>query len=259
MIFPLEVFALKPLKLIAFVCTILLGIGFLNLHALPNLVYADGTGGQMTWGSILVIQNYNVVATDHEIEQGHYGYVFNKQPQGDRDIPAADFDKVINGDPTKIVQEIEHGIPGSKVTWVRVSWEKAEYFKVGGGPYGQEKYYYHVAGLTVEAIVENVNGGITGLEIIGIIIAVTFLIAVIVLLAVGGWLVWEIVNAIKNLGPTFGPPVMIIVGLLILVGIGLLVFFIFGGRIGYKGKQRSLEVGRGDIKTSNIFLLDEVT
>ena len=144
------------LKLFVFVLVVAFLLASLKLYAMPNLFLADAptTGGELTWGGICVIQSYQIVANNHEIPQGHYGYVFSSQTPGDKDIPNMDWGRLVSGNLQSLRDQIEHDIPGSSVVWIHVSWQKAEYFELPHNPDSVNYQFYHVSGFLVEAIVE---------------------------------------------------------------------------------------------------------
>jgi hypothetical protein len=235
------------LKLFAFVLVAGFLLASLRLYAMPNLflVDASATGGDKTWGNITVIQDYQLVANDHVIPDGHYGYVFSMQASGDKDIPNLEWGKLVSGNLQILVDQIQHDISDSEVVWIHVSWQKADYFEIPHNPNTASNYqFYHVSGFLVEAIVKS-GDPFTATMLIAIIISAAFLITMCVLLGLAVWITWEIINAIKDIGkaiPGLGSALMIIIGLVILVGIGFLIFVLFGGRI--KKSKNRFEIGR---------------
>jgi hypothetical protein len=139
--------------------------------------------------------------------------------------------------------DIESQIPGSAVTWIRISWTKAEVhtgtaYDSDGNPITIR--YYVVSGMMVEAIVKNNNAGMTGAEIFIIILAFAILAAVIAFLAWGTKVVWDIMDALNKLGPAATAIGGIVMFLIIIIAIVL----VLGVGFSYSGKKRSFSVGR---------------
>jgi len=181
-----------------------------------------------TWGTAQAIQESIVVDGNKEIPLGHKAYVFNKTTSTIGElIVKEDWEAFLRGDLYAIKEALEAQIPGTKVIWIKISWDKAEY-KGAGAP---GLYFYAVWGFYVEAIVENSEGaGLTGLEIVYIILAIAFLAVVIAAIALGAWIVWEIMTSVPDVVKPF-----VGVGLLILILLFLLV--LFGGQIGVSKKK----------------------
>ncbi|MCJ7424322.1 hypothetical protein MUP01_08665 [Candidatus Bathyarchaeota archaeon] len=198
-----------------------------------------------SFGTPMEIKTKQLVETSAEIPQGQWAYVVNASTLEYDTIWDRDWEKFLAGDMSRFKTEIEKQLPGSSVEWVNFVWDKTEksdaFFDVWEMRW---KFAYHVYGLKVEAIVKNVNGGITGMEVIGILTAAAtliFAIAIFALVAIGTWVVFQVMEALKKLGPA----ATAIGGILILGGIGLLLFVIFGGKAKYEGKKRRFQIGRG--------------
>jgi hypothetical protein len=98
-----------------------------------------------------------------------------------------------------------------------------------------------VSGFQTEALVYNKGtAALTGLEIVAIIMAVAFLVAVLTVLALGAWIILQVMDATKAIGPW----ATIVVGLAILSGLGFGLYLLFGGKAEYKGKKRKIRIGR---------------
>jgi hypothetical protein len=188
------------------------------------------------WGNDYSLSDHTLVGGNDEIPVGKYAYVFNMQ-NGVATIPKATWEAMLNGDFTSVKNQIESGIPGAQVKMIHCAWDKADYvWWMGSGAYA-------VSGFRVEALVYNAGASQTGLEIVAIIMAVAFIIAVITACVVSGWVVWQVMDAAKQLGPA----VTVGVGLAILAGIAILAFVFIGGRAQYKGKKRQIAIGKGQI------------
>ena len=82
-----------------------------------------------------------------------------------------------------------------------------------------------VVGFKVEALVENTHGaGLTGLEIVAIIGMIAFLAVVVGFIALGSWIVYEVMAATKEIGSgaTIG------VGIILFVVIVFALLTLFG-------------------------------
>lgn len=184
-----------------------------------------------TWGTPQVIKEYIIVNQNDEIPSGNNAYVFNKStsPYGDF-VPKANWEALVNGDLSTLKNKIESDIPNTQVIWIKVSWDKA----VGPAvpPGGVTSYL--VSGFYVEAIVKNKGGAaLTGLEIVMIIGAVAFLAAVVAAIALGAWIIWQVMSLI----PDVLKPV---VGIGLLIGIALFLLILFGARLGVSKKGMTL-------------------
>ena len=193
-----------------------------------------------TWGTPLTIKEYIVVGNNAEIPKGQMAYVFGQQTQT-ASVDEKAWLQMLNGDLSTVKNEIEKQIQGSKARYIAISWTKADRYMEQGGPYGDPHYRYNVEGFRVEAVVENVSGGLTGLEIIGLVMLIVTIAVVIGLLGTFIWVTWCVVSAAQELGPA----VTIGVGLVILLLIVFLLFVVFGGKAEVKGKKRGLKIGRG--------------
>lgn len=99
------------------------------------------------------------------------------------------------GDLTEIINKIESDIPGSKVVWLRLMWDKAERKHV----YPE----YWVYGFRIEAIVENVSapGSLivwTAGMILVVFFGVAFLAAVLAAIVLAAWLIWEVISSVPK-------------------------------------------------------------
>lgn len=186
------------------------------------------------WGNNYALNDHILVGGNDEIPKGQYAYVFNQQPKGNMGVPKVTWEAMLNGDFTSVKNQIEQGIPGCQVKMIHCAWDSAF---LTGTPIVQ---FYSVSGFKVEALVYNAGASQTGLEIVAIIMAVSFLAIVIGGLAMAGWIIWRVMSAAEQLGPltTIG------VGLLILGGIGILAFVLLGGKFQYKGKKRRIAIGQ---------------
>jgi hypothetical protein len=212
------------------------------LHG-PLINVANADANALTWGTPMSISQHILVGGNAEIPKGAYAYVFNKQSTPNIQVMAADWEKLISGDLSDLRTQIETQVPGSQVVWLAVRWDNATKhtftaYDSDGNPV--TLYNYIVNGFFVEALVMNVNAGLTGLEIVAVIIAIAFLIAVIVLLANLTWIIWEVLSAAKQLGPA----ITIVVGLLLVMGLLFAVLLIFGVVFSYQGKNKSVSIGR---------------
>ena len=148
----------------------------------------------------------------------------------------AKWNEFLNGDMSLAAQAIQNGIPNSQVEWISTHWDN-----VAIDPYSQGGIAF-VYGFTIEAIVKNKGqANLTGLEVIGIIVAVGILAYILSTIALGAWVTVQVMNAAQALGPiaTIG------VGLLVLAGLGIIIFVVLGGKGEYRGKKRSFRIGKG--------------
>lgn len=237
----------RLLKLTIASCLVFITIiAFLNFHVILA-VQAQGSANEKVWGTPLQINQYIIVGDNKEIVQGHYAYVIRKQSIDKQRILPSAWYTLLAGDLRDLKADIERQVPGSVCTWLRVSWTDAYLEPL----LPHQISYMVITGFMVEAIVENVNAGLTGLEIVVIIMAIAFLATVIVALTMGSWIIWEVINAAKKLPENIAPWVIIAVGLFILVGIGASLYFLFGGRVSYSSKKgkRNLELGKSKAKS----------
>jgi hypothetical protein len=189
------------------------------------------------YGGSYALGDHLIVGDNEEIPIGNYAYVFNQQIHGETLVPKLGWDAMVSGDFTAMKRSIEQGIPGSQVKMIKCSWDYARpvHFPIIGS------LAYAVSGFKVEALVQNRGAQLTGVEIAVIIFAVAWLAGVIAVIAFGGWSIWKVVTAAEQ---AFGPIGVVIVGGVILIGIFLIAMTLIGGRVRYKGKTRSLSVGR---------------
>jgi len=176
-----------------------------------------------TWGTPQLIEEYIVVGEDKEIPSGHKAYILNRDSREHSVLGIPTWETFLQGDLTQLKERIEQDIPNTKVLWIQISWSNAVL---------QQKYpEYWVYGFTIEAIVENLGGAaLTGFEIALIIIAFAFLAVVIASIALGAWIVWEIMGSVPDVVKPF-----VGVGLLVLLLLFLLLMF--GGQIGVSKKK----------------------
>jgi hypothetical protein len=192
-----------------------------------------------SWGDRYSIGNNQLVSGSTEIPAQNYAYVFNKQTTTESYVPIPDWESMVNGDMSFIRDRIEQGIPGAQVMWVMIAWDKAEVRPLTQYPHNNTVYC--VQGFQTEALVYNKgSASLTGLEIVAIIMAIAFLAAVLTVLALGAWIILQVMDAAKQIGPwaTIG------LGLVILGGLGLGLFLMFGGKAEYRGKKRRIRLGR---------------
>lgn len=190
-----------------------------------------------SFGTKLQIGEHILVGDNDEIPKGHLAYVFNQSTAEYDVIWDRDWEAFLAGDISKLKSEIEKGIPGAKVRWVNFAWDRTTqsdpFFDVLEMRW---KFAYHVYGFKVEAVVENENANLTGLEIVVIIIAVAFFAVVIASIALTVWTTWKVIGAAEQIGPiaTVG------VGLFIIVIMLVFMALLFG--VGFKGKRGKSEV-----------------
>lgn len=219
----------------------LLLIFSLSLY-LVHLPLVNAASGEMTWGHGLTIKEYYLVTMNDEIPPTNYAYVFQKMSQESYTILAQYWSNLLMGNLQDVRNQIELHIPGSQVQWLHISWSDVQFSVTGFGP--SQVHWATVKGFMVEALVKNNNAGLTGLEIVAIIMASAVLAVVIGLLITAGWVVWRVATAIDILPPWLSPWVMLAFGLIVLVGIGALLYFVLGGKLSYSSKKRSLGMGK---------------
>jgi len=192
---------------------------------------SDAQAMQRVWGTEMVVNQYIVIGESDEIPSGNWAYVFQKQGPEAKTVPKNEWEAMLSGDLSQIANQLKSQIPGCEPVWIKVSWEWVAYS-------GQtQKYTVH--GLMVEAMVKNVNAGLTGAEIVLILIAAAVLVTIVSLCLTGSWVTWKVIDATQKISPWL----TIIVGLIIVVGIGFLLFTTLGGKAEYKGKKRKLTIG----------------
>lgn len=195
-----------------------------------------------SFGSFLDVKTKQLVEDSTEIPQGQWAYVVNASTLAYDVIWDHDWEAFLAGDMSRFKSEIEKSLPGTQVQWVNFVWDHTEkstpFFDIWEMRW---KFAYHVYGFRCEAIVKNVSGGLTGLEIVAIIMAVVVGVAILTLVGLGVWITFQIMDALAKLGPAG----TIVGGLLILGGIGLLLLVLFGGKAKYEGRKRRFELGRG--------------
>lgn len=192
-----------------------------------------------SWGTPLKINEYIEVGSTEEIPKGQKAYVFAFQ-QGTQPVDEMPWGRLVNGNMKDIKDEIEKKIPGSKVLYVGASWDTATRQRIGSPSQGTDRYIYNVSGFKIEAIVENVNAGLTGLEIAGLITLIAFVAVVLGYFALSAWTTWRVVTAAEMLGPA----VTIGVGIFLVVLFLIFIFLMFGGKAKLRDKKRRFEIGR---------------
>jgi hypothetical protein len=195
--------------------------------------------GEKIWGTPMTITQYFLANNNDEIPATNYAYVFQQAPEVSSTILMQYWSNMIAGDLELLRTQIESQIAGSKVQWLHISWKDVVFSTTGMPP--AQIHWATVTGFKVEALVKNVAAGLTGAEIVLIIMAIAFLAGVIGLLAAGGWVTWRVITATEQLGPTY----TILIGIGILVGIGFLVYSMFGGKVKYTSNKRGRRVELG--------------
>jgi hypothetical protein len=186
-----------------------------------------------SWGTSQTITSHIVVDGSAEIPAGGKVYVANQAIHEYDSIPAYQWGQFLSGDMSFVKAQIEQQIPGTTVIWLSCAWDKAIHQQGFGFD------YYQVYGFKIEALCQNSGPAhLTGLEIVAIILAIAFISVVVALIVIGSWLVWRVEAAAEQLGPV----VTIAVGLAILGGIGVLLYFLMGGGVEYKGKRESVRL-----------------
>lgn len=176
-----------------------------------------------TWGTKHMLQEYRVVENSAEIPTPHKAFIFAMQSSEVAFIINDDWYAFMDGDVSAIRNDIENQISGSKVLWIRVSWDSASIL-----PPPQTDIA--VKGFRIEALVENVSAGLTGLEIVAIILAVTFMAAVVTFIALGAWVTWEVLASVPE-------EIRPIVGIILLIIIATFILLLFGGQLGITRKK----------------------
>lgn len=243
---------MKAKYVVAVLLTVSLFLYFLHL---PLLRAAD-TSGQRTWGTGLTV-NQSILVNEHtEIAKGHWCYIIKAQA-GEAQVPWEKWEGMLAGDMSQFKTDIESDIPGAEATWLSISWSKAE--KKTGTAYDSNGnpitiVYYVVSGMIIEAIVKNVNAGMTGAEIAVILLAIAVLAFIIAVLVWGTMVIKEILDAARQLGPA----VTIGVGLILFVILIAAVLMVLGVGFAYTGKGKSgrrVSVGRN---SQNYFSLEPI-
>lgn len=155
-----------------------------------------------------------------EIGKGNMAYLTFNKKDSVYGIPATQYEAFKNGDLHYIRASIENSIKGSQVVWLKISWDNA-FFVGSGGNYG-----WMLTGIKIEAVVKNVDAGLTGIEIAAIILAVSFIVAVAAAAAIAAYAVYEIFTS--DITTPQGAS-NILFAFLILGGVGIFLFFMFGG------------------------------
>lgn len=207
---------------------------------LLNSPLVNATSGSKTWGTPMIATQYIVIGGNTEIPAGQYAYVFNKQTSEAVYVDASEWQNLVSGDMSSLKNQIESQIPGSQVVWLKISWDDAQAQFFYPGNYWE----YIVKGFYVEALVKNNQAGLTGLEIVAIIMVIAFLVAVVTLCITGAWVVWEVMSAAAKLGPAFTVAIGLIILIMILVALVVIFAIAFGGGLSAKGKKRSVSIGK---------------
>ena len=192
----------------------------------------------VSWGTPYTLAEYKLVGENDEIPLGSMLYVQNSTTRDYDDVTKIDWDTFISGDLTELKNRIENDIQGTTVRYIKVSWVSNEVV----APIPTVRVM-RVVGFKVEALVENTHGaGLTGLEIVAIIMAIAFLAAVVGFIALGAWLVYEVMKAAGGLGPIVGPAATIGVGMIIFIVIIFAVLILFGAKA--KGSKKGVSFGK---------------
>ena len=190
------------------------------------------------YGQPIQATNKVVVSDNEEIPVGSSAYIVNKSQLEYDTIVDTEWNRFLNGDVHEIVSLIETQVQGAKVKWIRLSWDHTEIFRDGYNIIeGRWVDFYHVYGLTIEAVVQNETGAaLTGLEIFTILIAVGFLIAIVTGCALGAWITYKLTVLPEPFGSIFG--------IIILIGIVFFILVMFGAKFKGKRGKTSVSVGR---------------
>ena len=194
---------------------------------------------EKVWGSAGQVPfNAKRVKVDNgaEIAKNNWAYVDFIPQNTVYSIPISAYWQVVNGDLTYIKNMIEQGISGAQCQWIRISWSHSSIGGLGG----------NFEDFRVEALVRNINAGLTGLEIAAIVLAVGFLIAIVTAAVLVLYSTYEVFSALDDLEEDFGAwgsVATVAVGLLLIAGAGVFLFFMFGGSFS-KGKKGFKVQGR---------------
>ena len=176
----------------------------------------------VSWGTPYTLAEYKLVGENDEIPLGSMLYVQNSTTRDYDDVNKLDWDAFISGDLTELKNRIENDIKGTTVRYIKVSWVSNEVV----APIPTVRVM-RVVGFKVEALVENTHGaGLTGLEIVAIIGMIAFLATVIGFIALGAWIVYEIMQAAKE----GGSAATIGVGIILFVVIVFALLILFGAK-----------------------------
>jgi len=233
-------------------------LAFSNSASILN--HALAIEGEKVWGTPLQDMTMNIVSETTSIPSGNWSYVVRKQAVDEAQINIITWNAMTQGDMNRMRLDIESQVPNSQVTWIRISWTNARLVIL---PNGMNIVY--VSGFQIEAIVQNIGSSSTAYHgsggyqlahsvkptilwtpalIIATIAAIAWLATLIALIIWGTWMLWLVTNAIGQLPSWLSPWVMIGFGLLVLGGIGVLLYFFLGGKVDYKGKKREFKLGR---------------
>jgi hypothetical protein len=152
-----------------------------------------------SFGSFLDVKAKQLVENSTEIPKGQWAYVVNASTAEYDVIWDRDWEAFLAGDMSRFKTEIEKSLAGTSVQWVNFVWDHTEkstpFFDIWEMRW---KFAYHVYGFRCEAIVKNVSGALTGLEIATIIIAVVIGVAILSLVALGVWITFQIISALEK-------------------------------------------------------------
>jgi hypothetical protein len=242
----------KTVSIVTALTMILLMFVFMPKTAYGTIPINVNAGGSKIWGTPQFVQENILVNNDDEISKGKAAWVFSSQSGGGAlgsYVFPSDWERLVNGDFSELVNQIENAIPGSKVRWIQVKWDQADYVNY-------PRIGYIVKGFFIETIVENVGAKssgfgvastpkpideviLTGLGIAAIIMAVAVLAAVVGAIILGFWITHQLVLAVSQIPPIFQIPIYLI--LLIFIGAFLLILF---GKLSLPDLIRSLK-GKG--------------
>lgn len=192
----------------------------------------------ISWGTPYTFEESKLVDENAEIPLGSMLYVKNSSTRDYDDVSYNDWNTFISGDLTELKNRIEQDIQGTTVRYIKVSWDRNYVF----APIPTARVM-RVHGFKVEAIVENTgNANLTGLEIIMIIMAIAFLATIIGFIALGAWVVYEIMKAVEDLGPVLGPIATVGTGIVLFVIIVFALLILFGAQA--KGSKKGVSLGK---------------
>lgn len=187
----------------------------------------------LSWGAFPSnISERTVITESTVIEPGKMAWVANVSQLEYDSVYDLDWETFLQGDISLVKTEIERQVPGTAVQWVRCYWDRTEKVLARWDIIQWRwVYYYHVYGFRMEAIVKNISPvagtlfEFTASIIIAIAIAVGFIALVIAAIALGVWLVLQIVGAAGRVGGDWG---IILVSLVLLGGGAYLILRGFG-------------------------------
>ena len=192
----------------------------------------------LSWGSIaqadMITNPKNTitrVSDRKEIGKGKYLYIHNEVNEDWSPIDGHTLNELKNGNILTFKNQIESQIQGTKVTYLSVSWVESWDYRL-----------YLIKGLSIVAIVKNVNAGLTGLEITAIIFAVGWISAVLAAIIITTWVVYEIIRVFDNGGGGIPDIPKIATGLVLIVMFLGFILILFGGGIGIEKKGKGGKV-----------------